>query len=430
MDGCMSVDSSRARMLHRLSARRVATATKAGYLPDGGGLYLQVLPSGAKSWIFRFRFGARRPEMGLGSLQNVSLAEARDAAAEARKQVASGLNPIDQRRNKHVVAAGIPTFEEAAKKLIASLKPGWKNAKHADQWSNTLATYAYPVIGAKKVDAIETEDVLQILTPIWLTKTETATRVRQRIEAILDASKAKRQRSGENPARWKGHLDKLLPKPADVSRSEHFAAMPYRDVPAFMKSIANDAKRSAAALRFTILTAVRTNEAVGATWDEFDLKERVWRIPKARMKSEKRMQQDHEVPLSVEAIKVLEKLPRSRPPFAMSENTMLYFLQRPAPKGMGQPFTVHGFRSSFRDWAAEETDAARDVVEMALAHAIKDKTEAAYRRGNLLAKRRVLMDAWAAYCCQSIKRRSTISASDKNRRFYSEPVARGAETRI
>ena len=378
-----------ARPIHRLSARAVQTLTKRGYHADGGGLYLLIGPTGAKSWVLRYQRAGRRREMGLGPATAVSLADARQAAIAQQKMLVAGDDPIAVRRAARSAGA---TFGEAADAYIASHRAGWKNDAQADQWTQSLRDY-----GPKRetpIAEIDTAAVMVCLRPIWEKKTVTATRVRGRIERVLDWAKVHGMRTGENPARWRGHLENLLPKPSKVSKGKHHAAMPYTDVAAFMTTLAERDARSRRALRFTILTAARTEEVVGAQWAEFDIPAKLWTIPAGRMKGGR----EHSVPLTAAAVAILEPLSRKEPPFKLSENAMLYLVQKPSPKGLGLPYTVHGFRSSFRDWAAETQDAPNEVVEMALAHAIRNKAEAAYRRGALLEKRRVLMEAWASYC--------------------------------
>jgi integrase len=387
-----------ARALNRLSARRVATVTDAGYYADGGGLYLQVTAGGAKSWVFRFTLAKRSREMGLGPTHTVTLADARDAAADARRVLLSGSDPLEARRAALAGKAAIPTFAAAAAEYIAEQRKAWTNPKHADQWTNTLETYAMPTIGTKLVDAIDTADVLLILRPIWESKTETATRVRQRVESVLDAQYAQRHWDRQNPARWRGHLAKLLPKPSKVRQVRHFPALPYKDMPAFMLGLRADTGTAARALEFLILTAARTNMVSKANWSEIDGD--LWTIPKARMKGKL----EHVVPLAPAAVRLLAAMPRSSSHAIfrgdrglkthMSNAAMDALLER---MGYGH-VTVHGFRSTFKDWATEQTDFPNEVSESALAHVVKDKTEAAYRRGALLEKRRQLMDAWAAYC--------------------------------
>jgi len=377
-----------ARPINRLSARAVQTLAAEGYHPDGGGLYLLVGPTGAKSWVLRYQLRGRRREMGLGSAALVSLQEARAAALSNRKLLAQGKDPLEER--KLALATG-RTFGECAEALVANLAPSWKNEAQAEQWRQSLRDYGPPA--AMPVEEVDTAAVMACLQPIWASKTETANRVRGRIERVLDWARVHGLRAGDNPARWRGHLDKLLPKPSKVSRRRHHEAMPYQDVPAFMSQLAERDGAARRALRFTILTAARTSEVTGADWPEFDLAAAVWTIPAGRMKGGR----EHQVPLSPAAMALLRGLPRDRPPFALSENAMLYLVQKDPPKGFGLPFTVHGFRSSFRDWAAETTDTPNEVVEMALAHAIRNKAEAAYRRGNLLERRRHLMEAWAEF---------------------------------
>lgn len=377
-----------ARPLNRLSARAAQSLTDAGYHPDGGGLYLLIGPTGARSWVLRYQLRGRRREMGLGSATVITLQEARAAALAQRRLLAGGEDPITARE---AAKATGKTFGECADALIDSLRPGWKNDAQADQWEQSLRDYG-PARDLAVGD-VDTIAVMACLRPIWADKTETASRVRSRIERVLDWAKVHQLRAGDNPARWKGHLDNLLPRPSKVSKPDHHAAMPYAEVPAFMARLAERDARARRGLRFAILTAARTNEVTGALWSEFDLDAALWSIPAGRMKGGR----PHTVPLSAPALAILKALPGDVPPFAMSENSMLYLVQKPRPKGLGLPFTVHGFRSSFRDWAAEETDHPHEVVEMALAHAIRNKAEAAYRRGSLLEKRRHLMDAWADY---------------------------------
>lgn len=384
-----------ARQLNRLSARQVATA-KPGKYPDGGGLWLQVTPSGAKSWVFRYTRDKREQFMGLGPVHTVSLAEARQKAQDARKALLVGGDPLAQRRAAQAAKEGTPTFCAAYAAYIAEHRAGWKNPKHVDQWTNTLDTYAKPKIGDKRVDEITTEDVMSVLQPIWQTKTETAKRLRGRIEAVLDADRAKHGRPGENPARWRGHLAKLLPSPKRIRKVKHFAAMPYAEVPAFMQALRARSGQSARALEFLILTAMRTNPVRMA--HRAEIKGDVWKIPGEHMKGGR----PFTVPLSAAAIDVLERTPREagstylfagqRKPY-LSNGAMDKLLQ----KDMGLPYTVHGFRSSFKDWASETTHFHNEVSESALAHTISDETEAAYRRGELLAKRRELMEAWSTY---------------------------------
>ncbi|MBA8886097.1 integrase [Dokdonella fugitiva] len=385
------------RQLQRLSARTVATATQPGYLSDGGGLYLQVTATGSRSWVLRFTLRGRAREMGLGSATMVGLAEARARAAECRRQLAEGIDPIDAR--VRVRAQNAHTFETVATEFIEANAGGWRSAKHAEQWRQSLGTYAFPVLGRMPVEAIDLAHVLRVLEPIWTTKTETATRVRQRIEAVLDYAGVKRYIApgNENPARWRGHLQRILPKPSRVSRVQHMAALHYTALPAFMAALRAISGPAALALRFTILTCARTGEARRATMGELDLADARWTVPAARMKAGR----EHVVPLSAAAIDVVRETGVTEGPLfsyrraAISNNAMLMLLRR-----MGRDdVTVHGFRSTFKDWATEQTDFPADAIEIALAHTVGDKTEQAYRRGNLLAKRRALAEAWAAHCC-------------------------------
>lgn len=380
----------------KLTARQVQTLGP-GYHADGDGLYLQVTPSGARSWILRYQLAGRRREMGLGPVSLFGLAEARQRAAQQRRLLADGVDPIAARRAAR--AATGRTWGQAVDDFIAAHEPGWKGPAQAAQWRQSLADYGPD--RELPVEAIDTALVVSLLRKLWTSKTETATRLRGRIERIWDAERVAGTVSGENPARWRGHLDKLLPRPSKVARVVHHRAMPYADVPAFMARLAERDAASRRALRFTILTAARTGEVTGADWDEFDLEAGVWTVPAGRMKAGR----EHVVPLPAAAMAILRGLPRDRPPFRLSENAMLYLVQKPPPKGYGLPFTVHGFRSSFRDWAAETTAHPAEFVEMALAHTIPNKVEAAYRRGNLLAKRRQLMDEWADYVTADMARR-------------------------
>ncbi|MER8698979.1 integrase arm-type DNA-binding domain-containing protein [Mesorhizobium sp. M1273] len=403
-----------ARSINKLSAVEVAKKLKPGTYGDGGGLYLQVAKSTAKgaqdgdvtkSWLFRFMLAGKARYMGLGDINTRSLKEARDKAREARQKVTDGIDPIEERKENKATRraedAKRVTFKQASERYIAAHSAGWKNAKHAEQWRNTLATYAWPVIGDLPVAKVDTAHVMQILEPIWTTKTETATRVRGRVELVLDWAKARHYRSGDNPARWRGHLDKLLPARSKVAKVEHHAAMPYADLPAFMSQLRSMGTNSARALEFTILTAVRTGEAIGVMESEVDFANKLWTIPAVRMKASR----PHRVPLSDRAIEILKSVPReadspylfpgARTGRPLSNMAMLELLR--GMEGM-EGLTVHGFRSTFRDWAAESSNFPREIAEAALAHVLSDKTEAAYQRGDMLEKRRRLMNAWAGYC--------------------------------
>ena len=388
----------------KLTALKTDKVKASGYYGDGGGLFLQVSRYGTKSWVFRFKANGRLREMGLGSLDTYSLAEARERARNCRKLRDEGKDPIEERNAARLAvkleATKAITFEQCAERHIAAHRAGWRNGKHRDQWSSTLETYVNPIIGALPVQAIDTTLVMKAVEPIWNEKPETASRVRGRIEAILDWATARGFRAGENPARWRGHLDKLLPKKTKVRRIEHHAALPYREIAAFMAELRPQEGIAARALELAILTAARTGEVIGALWGELDLADRLWTIPAERMKADK----EHRVPLSDAAIAILEDLqrvrqgdyvfPGGRAGRPISNMAMTMTLRR---MGRGE-LTVHGFRSSFRDWAAERTGFPAEVAEMALAHAVSDKVEAAYRRGDLFQKRQQLMDAWARYC--------------------------------
>jgi integrase len=386
------------RKINRLTARSVATITKRGRHADGGGLYLSISPNGGRRWTFLFRWHDKTTEIGFGSARagHVTLKEARELADEARKLIRSGINPKAARRP--TVGS---TFGECADRYIEAMRPKWRSAKHEAQWKTTLKTYAAP-LRKMPVDKIDTADVLAVLRPIWNAKPETASRVRGRIEMVLDAAKAEGLRSGENPARWRGHLNQLLPKRQRHTRGHH-AAMPYADVPAFMTVLKALDTVAARALEFAILTAARSGEVLGARWDEVDIERGEWTVPAHRMKGAR----EHRVPLPGRALEILREMhelqefrvgdhvfPGSNANRPMSGSAMEKVLSRMKISGA----TVHGFRSSFRDWAAETTSYPNHVVEMALAHAIGDAVEAAYRRGVLFEKRRMLMAAWDSYC--------------------------------
>jgi integrase len=394
--------------LHKLNARRVEKA-KPGKHSDGGGLYLIVGPGTSKRWAFIFKSGGKTREMGLGSAregstQFISLALARQLADEARKARAKGTDPIDARAAE--TAPPAPAFGAFADSYIEVMRPAWKNAKHLEQWRHTLRDHATSLRG-KPVNQIETADVLAVLEPIWQSRSETASRLRGRIEAVLDAARVKHPQhfplGWANPARWRGHLDKLLPKRRKLAARGHLAAMPYAKVSAFITDLRDRPAMTARALEFVILTAARTGEVIGAQWDEIDLATKIWIVPAPRMKAGR----EHRVPLSDRALAILGEVK------AMSDNSPYVF----SGQGPGKPMsnmgmqmllrrmgvghaTVHGFRSSFRDWAGNETSFPREVAEAALAHAVGDDTERAYRRGDALEKRRQLMDAWAKYLNQ------------------------------
>jgi integrase len=391
-----------------LSAVKVARLKKPGRYGDGRGLYLQVSlgPTGniSKSWLFQYERAGRERRMGLGSLRDVSLAEARQKADECRKFHLAGIDPLEHRNAARAAAAAslakAMSFDQAAAAYIASHRAGWRNAQHAAQWTSSLAIYASPVIGALPVDAVDTALVMKILEPIWSTKPETASRVRGRIESVLDWARVSGYRSGENPARWRGHLDKMLPKKSRVRRVAHHAAMPYAEIGAFVAELRDRDSTAVRALEYLILTAARTGEVLRARWSEIDLRTKTWTIPAERMKAGK----DHRVPLSDGALRVLEAMARVRQgefvfpsggrAATIGKSSLSDVLARMQRDGL----TVHGFRSTFRDWAAERTNFAREVCEMALAHRVGDATEKAYMRGDLFEKRCRLMQQWADFC--------------------------------
>lgn len=359
----------------------------------GPGLYLRVRDTGSAWWMYRYMKAGQAHEISLGPVYAKSLAEARAEAEALRAARYHGSDPALERQKRR----GVPIFSVLAVEYIEAHKVSWKNVKHVAQWENTLKTYAYPEIGTLAVDQVETAHVLAALKPIWYSKSETASRLRGRIEAVLDYATAHHYRQGENPARWKGHLDKLLPNKTKVSAVEHHAALPYADAAEFMAALRQKEGTGAQALEFTILTAARSGEVRGAVWDEIDLAARVWVIPPARMKGKR----EHRVPLSARAMALLEALPtrtglvfpghrEGRPLSDMSLTAVLRRMQR-------DDLTTHGFRSTFRDWAAEATNYPHEVAEMALAHTVGNKVEAAYRRGDLFKKRRGIMQAWADY---------------------------------
>ena len=394
-----------AKTVKRLKDLQIRRLSQPGSYPDGEGLYLQVRTSGAKDWFYRYEVDGKGRKRGLGSYPTISLEQARDDALECRQLRQQGIDPVDyakaQRQKEALDEAKSFTFKECALAYINSHNRGWKNRKHESQWRNTLDTYAYPTIGDIGVQDIDIGLVMDVLEPIWYEKTETASRVRQRIENILDWATVKKYRSGDNPALWRGRLDKLLPKRVKVQKPVHFPAMDYRELPEYFQALRKRDSVATRALAFTILTAARNGEARAVTSDELDIKGKVWTIPDSRMKADR----EHRVPLSAEALKIIKEME----PFKRHADNFIFPGQAHAKpiseasllkvvKQQDKTLTVHGFRSSFRDWCAEQTSFPREVAEAALAHSVRDKTEAAYQRGDLFEKRRELMDQWAQYC--------------------------------
>ena len=387
-----------------LSARTVQTVRKPGMYLDGHGLYLRIGPGGSKSWIYRFALGGKTRDMGLGPYPDISLAEARDRAAAQRKLRLDGQDPIADRQASRqrakLGAAKTLSFKECAERYIASHEAGWKSPKHAAQWPATLDAYVHPVFGNLPVQEVDVGLVMKVIEPIWTKKPETASRVRGRIESVLDWATARGYRQGENPARWKGHLENLLPARSKVRRVEHHAALPYPEIAELMAELRKREGIAARALEFAILTAARTGEVIGAKWDEIDLDAKVWVVPGARMKAGK----EHRVPLSDAALTILERMaatrrgdfvfPGGKAGRPLSNMAFLMTLRRMGHAGL----TAHGFRSTFSDWSAEQTNFPSEVREMALAHTVGDKVEAAYRRGDLFEKRRALAEAWTQFC--------------------------------
>lgn len=388
----------------RLNALQVRNLHAYGFYADGGGLYLQVDRNGARSWIFRFMLNGRARDMGLGSAQQISLADARKQAEQYRRLRSLGIDPIEardgERLQETIDAARLMTFEQCARSYIAAHRPSWKNDKYAAQWDSSLATHVYPVLGKLPVQNVDTTLILQVLEPIWPIITETASRIRGRMEAILDWATARGHRSGDNPARWRGHLQNLLPTPSKIHQVKHHSALPYSDIADFMGRLRSRGGTAARVLEFTILTAARRGEVLGAKWSEIDLERQVWTVPASRMKAGR----EHRVPLSSSAVRLLESLAGGKPhdlifpsrakARPLSDMAVAELLQRMDRTDI----TAHGFRSTFRDWIAECTTFPREVAESALAHTLTNKAEAAYWRGDMLEKRRRLMEAWARYC--------------------------------
>lgn len=381
------------RALHRLAPRSVTTA-KSGRHSDGGGLYLIVDKSGARRWAFMYWQGRKGAEIGLGSpMKGVTLPRARERAGECRRLLAEGGDP----RRWNAAAKQVPDFRTMAEDVISALESGWRNAKHTYQWRATIETYCKP-IASTPVNEISTEDVLKVLRPIWGTKTETATRIRGRIERILDAAKAQDYRDGENPARWRGHLDNLLAKPQKLARGHH-ASMPWADVPAFIDQLRQREAMAARALEFTILTAARTGETLGSRWDEIDLEAKVWTVPAVRMKSGR----EHRVPLTDRAVAILKEVAKAKinelvfPGRKVDRQLSGMAMEMLLRRMNANAYTVHGFRSSFKTWATEATSFSNEFSEQALAHVTGNQVERAYRRTDVLERRRELMTVWAQF---------------------------------
>jgi integrase len=391
------------KRLAKLTAMQVLDFIKPGNYGDGGGLYLQINPQGKKSWIFRYELFGRERYMGLGPVHSVSLADARIAAREARRCLLDKVDPLEKKRQevekqRRDVARELP-FDACAKQYIEAHGDAWRSAKHRQQWENTLRTYASPHFGSFNARKIDTDLVLKALEPIWTTKTETATRVRERIERVLAWAATRGYRDGENPARWTGHLEWLLPAPSKLKKVRHHAALPFSEIGTFFKALRKQKGVAARALEFTILTACRTNELLGAMWSEVDLINGVWTVPAGRMKAGR----VHRVPLvdatvkllraqiGLDAVIVFPGTKKGTRLSAMAMSTVLQRLQR-------NDLTVHGFRSTFRDWAAEATDYPGELAEIALAHTVGTAVENAYRRSDLFERRRRMMADWAAWC--------------------------------
>ena len=403
------------RPIGKLSALQVNKLAKPGLYGDGGGLALQITKTGAKSWLFRFMRDGKAYGMGLGATHTISLAEARQKALDARKLLAEGINPLEEKKERRVAEAleraKAMTFDQCADAYIAAHKSSWKNAKHADQWKNTLATYASPTFGKMPVGQVDTPLVVKCLSSIWETKTETASRLRGRIESVLDWATTSGYRIGENPARWKGHLDNLLATISKASRTKHHPSLPWEQIGAFVKALRDRDGIAARAVEFAILTACRSGEVRGARWPEFDLTRKIWTIPAERMKAKR----EHQVPLSEATLKLLKTLPKDDDNaalvFAGSKNQVLSDMSLTAvlrrmnegekptwTDSQGAGITVHGFRSTFRMWAAETTSYPREVAEHALAHQLPDAVERAYQRGTQFEKRRAMMADWGIFC--------------------------------
>jgi integrase len=392
-----------ARTSRKLTALEVSRFNEPGKFPVGENLYLQISKSGSKSWLFRYSLKGKSTWMGLGSARFLSLADARSKAVTIHKDLLNGIDPLKEKAEAEsqrlLEQAKQMTFQECAARYIESHSPSWKNPKHISQWISTITMYANPVIGELPVADIDTTLVLKVLEPIWYAKTETASRLRGRIEKILSWAAVRGFRSKENPAIWRGHLDQLLPKRTSIQPIVHFEALPFTEIPEFCEKLRKNTDIGALALEFAILTATRTNETLKAKWQEINFEKKFWLIPAERMKAKK----EHKVPLSPRALEILQPMrfisngdyifPGRKNGKPMSDMALLMICRK-----MNYNVTVHGFRSTFRDWASETTNHSNDVIEMALAHTINNKVEAAYRRGDLFNKRQDLMNDWSNYC--------------------------------
>ncbi|MDA7568642.1 integrase arm-type DNA-binding domain-containing protein [Emcibacteraceae bacterium] len=392
-----------AKQINKLTDRGIKAQDKPGRYADGNGLYLQVGKSGAKSWIFRFMLDSNSREMGLGPIRIITLSQAREEANYCKNLLRSGIDPIRARDERIAVEKEsnkeMLSFQKCTEGYLKAHSASWRSARHAEIWHSSVKRFAYPIIGPIHVNKIERGHIMNILDPIWREKTETASRLRGRLESILNWATVQEYRKGDNPARWRGYLDQLLPKPSEIHTVKHFPALPYREINSFMNKLRQREAQSALCLRLIILTATRSGEARGAKWGEFDLAKAEWTIPAERMKAKK----EHVIPLSAEAVSIVQSLPHmSRSDYLFPSSRSLKPLSDVVFKKLMERMnvsniTTHGFRSTFRDWAAEQTSFPREVIENALSHQLKDKAEAAYFRSNLLDKRRELMDKWADY---------------------------------
>jgi integrase len=394
------------RRMNCLSIVKVNALKRRGLYGDGGGLYLAVAKGGSKAWVFRFKKNGKARHLGLGgySTEN-SLHRARERASAARLLLLDGVDPIAakhaKKQTRDLEAAKAITFKQCAEGYISAHRAGWRNAKHAAQWESSLASYAYPLLTNLPVGSIDTTLVLKVLEPIWAKKTETASRLRGRIESILDWARVRGYRSGENPARWRGHLDKLLPRRSKLQKIEHLPALPWPEIGSFMSELRAYESFAARALEFLILTAARSGEVMGLRWPEIDLAQRLWVVPASRMKANR----EHRVPLCPRAVAILDSLPRDgETVFPIYDESLRQVLQR-----LGRKESVHGFRSCFRDWCRERTSFPREIAELCLAHTNRDRTEAAYARGDAIERRRQLMEAWAAFCATPVTTGEVIS---------------------